>query len=258
MNSIVANFRIGIQKIEAFVDLNVATFDLAKTNPSRFRSRHATADAAKNVHAKARAIPLGVSLACEGAYLSACAQFEKGVRDLIEEAALQMVGKKGSFALLPQKMQDEHTNGCAKILHTIKMDKHRHLTAHRIVSALHGCLVSNAPPTALIVEAFSSNANNFRPDVVADHVGKLGVSKVWDLLGSELCLQAHFNSTSPTDTIKFSRERLHRIMDKRNHMIHRGSSFAAPSVSETTECTSFFRSLIEALGHVLIDHVARF
>jgi len=85
----------------SYVDLSVATFDLAKASLSRFRSTHAIAVAAKDVHAKARAMPLGISLACEGAYLSACAQFEQGVRDLIDEAAIQAVGRKGTFALLP-------------------------------------------------------------------------------------------------------------------------------------------------------------
>jgi hypothetical protein len=199
---------------------------------------------------------LGVSLACEGAYLSACAQFEQCVRDLIDEAAIQAVGKKGTFTLLPSKMQEEHTNGCGRILHNLAQDKYKHLSAAGIVAALHGCVVTGAAPAALIVEAFSSNERNFKPQIVSEHVGKLGVRRVWKLLGQKPCLQTNFGTTSPTDAERFAQERLERIMDKRNTIIHRAKGFAAPSDAETKECATFFGALTEALAHVLVDYVA--
>lgn len=256
MLAVATLFKTSMDRILAFVELSVATFDLAKVSVSRFRSSHAIAASVKDVHSKARAIPLGLSLACEGAYLSACAQFEQCVRDLIDETAIQSVAKKGTFALLPGRMQEEHTNGCGRILQNLYQDKYSHLNVAGVVAALHGCVVTGASPAALIVEAFSSNERNFKPNVVSEHLGKLGVSKVWELLGLQPCLKAHFGTTSATDAARFARERLERIMDTRNTIIHRGRGFVAPSDSETKECATYFVALSEALARVLVDYVA--
>lgn len=254
--TIATTFASDMNRVLAFLELSVSTFDLAKVNLSRFRSVHPLAVAARDVHAKARAIPVGLSLACEGAFLSACAQFEQGVRDLIEEAATQAVGKKARFSLLPARMQDEHIDGCGKILQNITQDKFKHLTAAGVVASLNGCLCGGAGPYSLVVEAFSSNERNFKPNIISEHVGKLGLKGLWGLLSNEACLQAHFGSTSPIDTERFARERLERIMDKRNTIIHRGRGFAAPSEAEVKECCSFFSATIEALARVLIAYVA--
>lgn len=256
MLAIATTFKADMDRVIGFVDLSVATFDLAKPSLSRFRSAHAIAVAARDVYAKARAISLGLSLACEGAYLSACAQFEQGVRDLIDEAATQAAAKKGTFALLPAEMRDNHTDGCGSILQNLSQDKFKHLSAPGIVTALHGCVVAGAAPVSLVVEAFSSNERNFRPQILSEHVKRLGLKKVWNLLGLQPCLQAHFATASPADSEKFARERLERIMDKRNTIIHRGKGFAAPSDAEVRECATFFAALIEALARVLIDYVA--
>jgi hypothetical protein len=254
--TISADFKNGMDRITGFVDLSVATFDLAKASLSRFRSTQAIAVGARQVHAKARAIPLGLSLACEGAYLSASAQFEQTVRDLIDESAIQAIAKKGTFALLPLKMQAEHTNGCGRILQNLESDKYKHLSVHGIVAALHGCVVTSTAPAPLVVEAFSSNERNFKPNIISEHVGKLGVTNVWRRLGLQPSLQAHFGTTSDTDADRFARERLERIMDKRNAIMHRGRAFVAPSAAETKECVAFFTALTEALARILVDYVA--
>lgn len=255
MLSIAADFKISMDRVISYVDLSVATFDLAKASLARFRSTHDIAVSVRDVHAKARAMPLGVSLACQGAYLIACAQFEQGVRDLIDETATQAASKTGTFVLLPIKMQKEHTNGCGRILQNLNQDKYRHLSAAGIVAALHGCVVAGVTPAALIVEAFSSNERNFKPQIIAEHVNRLGVKNVWELLGPQPSLQTHFGTASPKDVERFARERLERIMDKRNTTIHRSKGFAAPSESETRECTMFFTALIDALAHVLADYI---
>ncbi|HUY90482.1 MAG TPA: HEPN domain-containing protein, partial [Pirellulales bacterium] len=224
--------------------------------PSRSKLAPISRSVPRDVYARARAIPLGLSLACEGAYLSACAQFEQGVRDLIEEAAMKAAAKKGTFALLPPEMQNCHTNGCGNILQNLAQDKFGHLTAAGIVSALHGCVVTGAPPISLNVEAFSSNERNFKPQIISEHVKRLGVKKVWSLIRLQPSLQSHFGTASSDDAEKFARERLERIMDKRNTIIHRGKGFAAPSDDEVRECARFFTVLIESLAHVLVDYIA--
>ena len=258
MLTIAATFKNNMDRVIGYVDLSVATFDLAKPSLSRFRSSHLVAVAARDVYAKARAIPLGLSMACEGSYLSACAQFEEGVRDMIEEAAIRAAAKKGTFALLPAEMQECHTDGCGNILQNLTQDKFKHLTAAGIVSALHGCVVAGAAPISLVVEAFSSNERNFKPQIISEHVKRLGLKKVWNLLGLQPCLQAHFGTTvSPADAEKFARERLERIMDKEKHDHAPWQWFRrSKRCCEVRECATYFTALIEALARVLVDYVA--
>jgi len=253
---IAANLKANMDRVIGCVELGVATFDLARISLNRFRSKQAIAAAVKDIHSRVRANPLGLSLVCEGAYLSACAQFEQCIRDLIEETAIKAVGKKGSYALLPDKMQDEHTCGCGRILQNLSQDKYKHLTDVRIVDVLHKCVVTGSTPPNLIVEAFSSNERNFKPKIISEHFKKLGVENIWGSLGKQKCLQAIFNTASATGAEKYSKERLERIMDKRNTIIHRGTGFVAPSVGETKECATFFIAISEALAHLLVAYVA--
>ncbi len=256
MLAIAENCKTSLNRVIDYVDLSVATFDLARNSLTRFRSAHAVAVGAKNIHAKARALPLGLSLACEGAYLSACAQFEQGVRDLIEEAAIQALAAKGSFSNLPSEMQKEHTKGCGNILRQLHLDKFTHLTESRIIAVLHGCVVEAPASPSLIVEVFSSNDRNFKPDVLKEHVKRLGVNDLWNKLGQQQSIQAHFSTTSSTDATRFARERLERIMDNRNVIVHRGRGFAPPSDAETKECANYCSALLEGLAHVLTSYVS--
>lgn len=255
MFSISNSFKSEMDKLIIFVDLCLETFDLAKTNIANYVPYRPIEYAALSVHGKARLIPFGLSIACEGAFLSACAQFEQAVRDLIEETANQVACKKGLFSSLPIKMQEEHTLGCGGILQNLSQDKFKHLTENNIVNSLYRCLVAPISPAPLIVESYSSNERNFKPSIISEHIKRLGLNKVWEQLSKENSLQSHFNSNSEVDTEKFSRERLDRIMDKRNTIIHRGKGFAAPSYSEVKECVDFFTALVLDLGSVLEDYV---
>lgn len=256
MLSIASAFKADVARIEAFVELSESTFDLARVSISGLAGTHPIYASVINVHTKARAIPAGLSLACEGAYLSICAQYEQCVRDLVEATAIDAVTKKGQFALLPQKMREAHLQGCGMILQKLKRDKYKHLSASAIASALHGCVVASASPATLVVEAFSSNERNFKPDTVTEHFGKLGISDLWKLLGQQACLQSHFRTASPADATKFAMERLERIIDTRNGLSHRARGVASPSPSDVGECASFVVALSEALANVLDSYVA--
>ena len=258
MLAIAARFSADMSKLKLYMDLLVATFDLAKGNQATFKSKHELAKAARNVHVRARALSLvGLALACEGTYLSACAQFEQLIRDMIEEAAQQTSARIPAFLSLPPKMQEAHTRGCANILGHIEQDKFGHLTAESVVDKLHSCLIRSGAGSAydLLVDAFSNNERNFRPDILAQHLKSLGVIKAWEVLSDQAPLQLHFGNVSATDTKRFAMERLERIMDKRNMIIHRNKGFAAPSTHDVIECADYFVAISDALANVLIKHI---
>ena len=257
MMIIAADFKRDMDRVIDYVNLSVATFDLAKASTSRFRSSHPLAIAARDVHGQVRALTtMGLSLACEGAYLSACAQFEQAVRDVIEEAVMQSIAKKVQFALLPIKMQEHHISGCGIILQNLRQDRFRHLNMQAIISSLYECVSPGETPVSLVVEAYSSNERNFKPKILSEHFKKLGVTKLWNLLGQDPSVQNHFETTSAADAERFAMERLERIMDKRNNIIHRNSSFTAPSDVEAKESATFFTAVIEGLCRTMTAHVA--
>ena len=254
--SIAARFRSDMDKIVLFVDLIETTFDLARNSLDRFRSRHPVALAAKGVHAKARAVHGGLPLASEGVFLSACAQFEQCIRDIIEEAASHAINRMARFDMLPQNMQKEHLNGCAKILQHLGQDKYKYLTSEGIVTSLHSCLPASSGSPKLVLEAFSSNEKNFKPNIIAEHMKRLGVEQVWERIGQQTCLQKHLGLSNPQDCTRISKESLERIMDQRNYTIHRSRSYSAPSTTQVREHASYFAVLTEAIAGVLVSHIA--
>ena len=256
VHAIATKFSTDMRGLKDYISLVVATFDLAKTDKRRLRSKHVLARAALDLHARARSLTLGLSLACEGTYLIACAQFEQLVRDMLEEAANQASSKKTAFLDLPPKMREAHTKGCAAILSKITQDKFRHLSESSVAVSLHSCLVGSPSGSAynLLVEAFSNNENNFKPEVVADHFKKLGVSDPWESLSGQSYLQNYFKFTS-ADTKRASKERLERIMDQRNIIMHRNKSVERLGVPEVIECAEFFDALSQSMAEVLSKYV---
>jgi hypothetical protein len=255
MLTIAKNFAAEMAQIVAFVDLSSATFALARADLKRFRSKHALGIAAVDLHARARAASSGLPLACEGAFLTACAQFELAVRGVIEETANRAAAKKANFRSLPIVMQEEHVDGCARILQKWKLDKYKHLPPNVVINSLTTCY-SKGVRYSLVVEAFSSNDANFRPETITKHMKKLGLNKLWEKLSRETCLQIYFGGVSVKDTSRFSAETLKSLMEKRNTIIHRGKSFASPSSKEVEDGAKFFSVLIEALANVTTTYVA--
>ena len=256
MKNVAVNFSAEMKRVVEFVDLITALFGMAKTPLTSLRCKRFLAESIKDVHARTRALKLGDSLALEGVYLSSCALFEQAVRDLIDAAAFQIVGKKPVFSDLPGSMQKSHLQGCIDILKK-KQDKFSHLTPQIVITSMASCYrASTTGSYTIISEALSSHAHNFRSEELKTCIGRLGVQDLWRRLGSEIALQNLFGGTSPTDTMNFSKTRLDAIMQQRNQTMHRSPSFAPPAAKDVKECAGFLDALTESLANVLVSHVS--
>lgn len=260
MLSIAAKFSREMDNIIKFIELNESSFALAKSDLKKFHSKHAIATSARVVHANARAIPLGIGLACEGAYLTGCARYEEALRNLIEEAVVQLQSRVLIYENLSEKMKDAHQNGCAEIIQNIKHDKFKHLSPLAIVTNLMLCLKStkaSKAPYMLIVEAFSSNERNFKPKIIAEHFTRLGLKSLWPEIGKDAQLKTFLKTSTDEDTRNIAEAQLESIMDKRNLIMHRGRGLATPSTTEVIDGVRFLVELIGVLARLLDSYVAK-
>jgi hypothetical protein len=257
MRTVASAFAVEMRRISDYIDLVVAVFGMAKLPLTPLRCKKGLAGAIADSHTKARFLRLGDSLAFEGAYLTACALFEEAVRDVIDLCASLIVGKKASYADLPEKMKKAHLEGCVGILRSPKDRKFIHLPAPVVIARLATCYCSPPPPAySVITEVFSSHTSNFRSEVLGETIGKVGVDELWKKLGREPILQAFWLTAIANDATRFSTAKLDSIMTQRNLTIHRGTGFAAPTDVEVKECANFFAALIDALANVLDAYVA--
>ena len=258
MQSVAARLTKEMDQILAFVELTQATFNLAKKDLKGFRSKHDLALAAKELNAKVRALVLGTAVPYEGAYLSACAQFELGVRDMIETYVSRLSQKFPSFSSLPKQIQDAHIEGCARILLNIRMEKFSHLKRDDVVRSIVSCANSIASePYFLTPEAISDHDSNFKPDILFQNLARVGLKNIWLQLARQNPLKMTLGTTADGMTEHASKERLKSLMDKRNQIMHRGKTFSVPSESEVRECAEFFKALMQSMANVLEDNLVR-
>lgn len=238
------------------IDLTKATFDLAKQDPKRFTSKHVMAIAARNVQRKARRVPLATALPYEGAFLTCCAEFERGMRDLLESFAATLATKINLYANLPDGIRGAHLQGAARVLVNIRRDKFKHLVPEAVVAKLAGCMAQPAGTGyTLVAEAFSDNERNFKHDVIAEHMKRVGVGAFWTKAGAEPKLAANLGTASAGMTSRAAMARLDSIMNRRNQIIHRGKGAGVPGESEVREAATFFTALIWCGANVLVNHL---
>jgi hypothetical protein len=230
--------------------------DLAGQNFRTLRSKHAVASAARDVEQNARRLIFATALPYEGMFLSACAQFELAIRNLVEAFVNRASLKHAAFSTLPAEMRDRHRQGCANILQNLHRNKFKHLSGSTLIASLASC--DNIPSGTryrLIPEAYSSSESNFRSNVVNEHLRNLGMKDTWRIIGSKAILKTNLASMSDQITAERAKLALDGLMTRRNQLVHRGTSYTAPSEADVRECAEFFTSLIQAIAEALEDHL---
>ncbi len=257
MNTVYTQFAKDMEQIIVFVELFSATRNLARHDLKNMRSNHPVAREAKIVHAKARELSSFAVVVYDGPFLTACAQFEMAVRDMIEAFITNLMRKIADYSHLPKAVRDWHPLGCAQILLNIHQDKFKHLTQDIVLQNLASCVhYSPKKPYRLTLEAFSDNERNFKPDIIEEMFKiRLGIDKVWQKLSRENNLISHLGTQNSQLIEKLGRERLKEIMNRRNEIIHRGKDYYTPGESEIKECANFFKVLILSFANMLEKHL---
>lgn len=258
MLHIARRFESDMDQIIVFVELTESIFNLAKHDLKSLRSKAPLALAAREVHFKTRQLRLGTAVPYEGAYLSACAQFELVIRDLIDFFVSEITKIYPTFQKLPKAIQDAQIEGCKKIIPHTNKDKFKHLSLESVLTSLLSCIdTSGTKSYNLIAEAFSNNEQNFKPDVISNHMKRIGCTNIWSKISKEHDLKVTLGTVTDTMTESVARERLKSIMDRRNQIIHRGKQLIIPSESEIKECAVFFKSIVLSITKVMMVQISK-
>ena len=254
MRAVASRFAANMDNIISFLEVMAAAVQLGKESIGQNRSRSAFQVAARRLHNTARTNIQGSGrftlVALDGAFLTACAEFELAVRDLIEAYVLRATLKCPQYSNLPKEMRDWYPEGCARIILRLSTDKFSHLTQDAIVRSLAD--TSKNRSHGLVCEAFSEHERNFGPDEVDKCFHKrLGIRKVWQKLARDAPFQSAIGTTVSERAEQIARMKLEDLLTKRNNVIHRGRTYYSPSESEVRESVEFLKALIGSTGEIM-------
>ncbi len=255
MQKIAIGFTKRMDSILAFLNIVSATITVAKTDHRNIKSRASFITFSKRLKSVVVANPNFSLAAYDGSYLTICAEYEMTVRNLIEKFISDAALKCTEYHHLPKEIREWYPVGCANLILNITQDKFSHLTRDQIVRSLASC--QKIRGYSLIGEAFSDNHMNFWPDVVEDTFSKrIGLEKVWQKLSRQNRLQTLIGTTEPATVQRQLKDRLYRIMQRRNDIIHRGRTYFVPSETEVAGSATFLREVVISLGDIMADHLA--
>jgi hypothetical protein len=252
MKTVSTQFALDMNKAEAFVDLVSSTFELAKHDIKKLRSKHPVVINALDIHSKVR--NLGTTAdTYDGAFLTICAQFESAVCDLIEVFIGHLTTKIPIFQNLPVIIRTFYPKGCAIILSNLEQDKFKHLTQEMVLSSLASCVNCSAKkPYHFLGEAFSNHERNLSANVIDNMCQeRLGLDSVWKRLARQGTLAPFLGSMNEATTEQRARETLDAAIRHRNNIIHRGKSFYHTGESEVRDYARFFTVLVGSFATVL-------
>jgi len=235
--------------IVSFLDIVAATVKVAKFDHKKVKSRASFVSSSRRLKTIVLQNQNFSLTAYDGAFLTLCAEYEMSIRKLIDKFVLDASIKCTEYHHLPQAMRQWYPDGCSNLILSIAQDKFAHLTKEQIVRSLASCLKTKN--YGLIGEAFSDNQRNFRPEVLEETLSiRIGLSKIWQKLSRDAALQAMVGTTEPSTVERQLRDKLSKIMQRRNDIIHRGRSYFTPSATEVRDSAHFLKAL--ALGLALI------
>jgi|GEM_PF-5308345 len=257
MQGLAGNFAKEMLRVEAFLDVMLASVNLAKLPTTGFRSRHPAALAARSLQNQLRSAPSVITVVNDGAYLTVCAEFELTIRELIVRYVELAVARCPNYQHLPASMRQWYPRGCGELLVNLSQDKFKHLTQDGIHRSLANCLGSPSKPYTLIGDAFAHNKRNFWPGEVEGHFNeRLGIPKVWQKLSRDGQFQMSLGTLTAAATETVAKSKLDALLNRRNDIVHRGKSYYTASDSEVRAAAVYCTELIRALADVLVNQLA--
>ncbi len=252
MRNVATQFASNMDNILGLLDVTSAAVSLAKESVSPRPVTKPFLIAARRVHQNVHSSSHFTLVAFDGAFLTACAEYELAVRHLLEAYISRAVTSCPKFNHLPKAIRDWYPEGCARIIINLKnekSDKFRHLTQDSVVRSLADCIKNRSDK--MLGEAFSDSERNFWPDEVEKCLQRVGIEKIWQKASRDSSFQMAIGTTNPEIAEQVGRLKLTDALTKRNNIIHRGRLYYAPSDSEVRECVEYFRILVVTLAEVM-------
>jgi hypothetical protein len=257
MRDIARRFSNQMDKICGYIDLILEVISLAKVSQKGLRSKHDFVLNASKVTDSVQKIGNFTITVYDGVYLTACADYELVIRELIEAYMQCAVQKCRLYHHLPQEIREWYPEGCARILLNLDQDKFRHLTKDHIMHSISSCInPSKSKGYSILGEAFSDNERNFWPSEIESYFKRIGIEKIWQKLSRESNIQDALGTRNDMATEQRAKSKLNELLQRRNDIIHRGKTYYTPSESEVRDCATFFKILIINLAEVMESQIA--
>lgn len=252
MRNVANQFAANMDNILGLLEVTTSAVSLAKESPGPRPVSKPFLIAARKVHQNVLSSSHFTLVAFDGAFLTACAEYELAVRHLIETYISRAVTKCPKYNHLPKAIRDWYPEGCARIILNLKnekSEKFRHLSQDGVVRSLADC--SKNKSGKILGEAFSYSERNFWPDEVENCLRRIAIEKIWQKASRDSSFQLAMGTTNPEKAEQVGRLKLTDALSKRNHIIHRGRMYYTPSDSEVRDCVGFMRILILTLAGVM-------
>jgi len=217
MREIANRFSDQMDRICHYIDFIIAAIKLTKVPREGLRFGHGFVVAASSFTDAVQKIGNFTIAAYDGAYLTACAEYELGIREFIETYTARVADKCHDYHHLPKDMREWYPEGCARLILSIEQDKYRHLTKDTVIGSLASCVrPSKSKRYTLLGEAFSYNERNFSPPVVDECFKRLGIDKIWQKLSREVCMQHELGTRNHMTTEQRAKSKLSELIQRRN------------------------------------------
>ena len=142
--------------------------------------------------------------------------FEQCIEDLAREYLGEMPLLFPTYNELPQATITQHRIGVAHILQ--RLAKEGHYAKHSEANVLHGIAAGNSgQPYSLLVDAFLTDPQNYRADLIIKVFRTLGFEDIWAGAGKFSSLRDFMQSRDPNEDPKGL---LKKIVDERNVVSH--------------------------------------
>ncbi len=254
MLTIAQEFSRRTESVIALLDIVAAAIVVAKADHKKIKTRAPFVVLSKKLKNAVLANADFQFTALDGPYLTLCAEYEMTIRNLIEKFVLDAVQKCPEYHHLPREMREWYPDGCSKVILDIKQDKFSHLTKEQLVRSLASSLKNRE--YNLLGEVFSYNQINFWPEIVEDTLSKrLGLLKIWQKLSRDTTLQGIIGTTVLATVERQLKEKLGKIMQKRNDIIHRGRNYCTSSDSEVREAAKILKGIVDALAKLMEQYL---
>jgi hypothetical protein len=253
MLGIARDFSKRADDIIAFLDIISTAIAVAKVDHRNIKSRSPFISSSKRLKARIVKSPNFSLTAYDGSFLTVCAEYEMTIRKLIDKFVLDAAQKCTEYHHLPKEMRDWYPDGCSNLILNITQYKNAHLTKDSILQSLVSCQKTKG--YSLLGEAFFDSSRNFWPAVIEEMLSKrIGLSKVWQKISRQNGIQSFIGTNDLSTVERQSKDRLEKLLQRRNDIIHRGRSYYTPSDSEIRDAAKYLTVLIDCLANVMKLH----
>ncbi|MFK2904368.1 hypothetical protein ISP17_10355 [Dyella ginsengisoli] len=188
---------------------------------------------------------------------------ERFVEDAADEYLAALTNATPLYDNLPQKIRSTHfTKLTAHLQRTRDSRYDGRATAAQLATAFAGCLQGSVPYD-LIIESMLHHTANFRPPVVDDFFGSLGVDSINRRVVETEVFADYLAATAraPTDRPEAVLDLVSELVSRRNEVAHGDiSNTLAPSelLLYCDQLAAYCEALAEVLADALLAHLVDF